>query len=108
MFENFRGRSEKQFAVKLLPDGTEVPFHFEYQEDPNTQEAKFLSNLSMTGTTMAILTGDNLSWKPKDVLLLGSEKSRFQVNEVRLMKRNLPKSFLNSKPKFDYVLYIGA
>lgn len=108
MLENFTGRGERQYAVKLLPDNTEIPFYFEYQEDPNYQEAKFLSNLSMVGTRIAILTGSNLDWKPKDVVLLGKERTRFQINEIQLMKRNLPKSFMRNKPMFDYILYIGA
>lgn len=108
MLENFTGRGERQYAVKLNPDNSETPFYFEYQEDPDTQEAKFLSNLSMTGTNIAILTGADLKWKPKDVILLGNERVRYQVNEIKLMKRNLPKSFMKNKPKFDYILFIGA
>ena len=108
MLENFTGRGEREYAVKLLPDNTEIPFYFEYQEDPNMQQAYFLSNLSMVGTKIAIITGANLDWKPKDIVLLGHEKTRYQVEEIQLMKRNLPKNFMKLKPKFYYILYIGA
>ena len=108
MLINFKGKREKLSASKLLPDNVELPFKYEIYENELTEGTNFLSNLAMTDTTKVIITSYNLDWKIKDVILVGSEKGRYQVSSITKIKRNLPKTFLGSTPKYDYVLVIGA
>lgn len=108
MFANFKGKIEKMPAVKLYQDGNEIPFRYELYEDENIEVAPFLSNLQMTDSTIIISTGTNLNWNVKDVVLLGSERNRYQVNSVRKVKRNIPKNFMCSRIKYDYILVISS
>ena len=108
MIENFIGNNEKQFATKLNKDGSEEVFYFEYYEDPTTVDSRFLSNLHMTDTTIVIKTSYNLNWSINDVILLGKEKERYQINNINKQRRMLPKTFYLGKIQYNYILTISA
>ena len=108
MLVNFKGKMEKMPAFKLYPDNTEIPFKYEIYEDESTEGTSFLSNLKMSDTTQVLKTSYDLGWKIKDVILIGSERNRYQLNSITKIKRNLPKTFMGSIPKYDYILVIGA
>lgn len=94
----------------MNPDNTEIPFRYELYTgvDPDTAEGRFLNNLVMTDTTILIVTSKNLNWNIKDVILLGQERSRYQVSNVKKIKATLSKNFYVNKTTFKYLLTISA
>lgn len=108
MLDNFKSNSEKEFAVKLSKDGTETPFRFEYSNDPMTTPETFLSNLKMTSEVLFIKTSNNLNWTINDVVLLGTERNRYQVSSIQKIRRQMTKNMFVHRVEFNYILELSA
>ena len=108
MLNNFTGNNDREIAYKRNPDNSETKFRFDYENDPNTSEEVFLSNLHMTGDLITISTHSNLNWNVKDIVLIGNERTRYQITNVQKVKKPLPKSMYVRKVQWTYVLTLSA
>lgn len=108
MLDNFKSNSEKEFAVKLSKDGTETPFRFEYSDDPTQTPEMFLSNLKMTSEVLRIKVSKNLNWTINDVVLVGTDRTRYQVSSVQKIRRQMTKNMFVHKVEFNYILELSA
>lgn len=105
MLNNFRGIHYREIGIKLGKDDSQTSFNFDFYDNKEVSEERFLSNLIMTGDSFSIVTSDNLDWNPKDIIII--DETRYQVVTIQRARSSISKNII-TQAVYKYILGLSA